>query len=403
MKGSHLNKKAFIMDCKRNDEYNTYEEPIDEHGYTHLAPISDNSRKYDDLKPSVSHHSYFEPQTDPEAYQTCRDAKVKLKISVISDNKSKCRIKLWIGFTTVIILACALTAGLTYIVTQSRNNTNVHIPSIESGNKDNENKGFQISEIRAECPNDWKTFDNCCYKEFPERRTWFQARDYCRSIGTDLVSVHNERESNFLSKNVTRTYKIMWMGLSNFQNNGRYVWSDRTILNYTHWGPSEPNNLNDNENCAETNYRTWNDNNCFLSFSFICKMQINPRCGPGDWIYYNNSCYSIDRSLANFTEARNLCKSNGADLVIIRSKEEYNFIVSHTSKQSAGVDFWIGLQKLKNQSYRWIDSSYPTYLPWRKEPQGDNDFCIKSSFDQGIWSGDNCNNTNHFICEKHLL
>ncbi|CAG2208820.1 CD206 [Mytilus edulis] len=388
------------MDCKRNDKYNTYEEPIDEHGYTHLAPISDNSRKYDYLKPSVSHHSYFEPQTDPEAYQTCRDAKVKSKISVISDNKSKCRIKLWIVFTTVIILACVLTAVLTYIATQYRNSTNVHIPSNESGNNENENKGFQISEIRAECPNDWKTFDNWCYKEFSERRTWFQARDYCRSIGTDLVSVHNERESNFLNNNFTQTF--MWIGLSNFHNNGRYLWSDGTILNYTDWGQSEPNNVNNNENCAQTYYRKWNDNNCFMSFRFICKMQINPRCRPGDWIYYKNSCYLIDISQANFTEARSYCKNNGADLVIILSKEEYNFIVSHTSKQSSGGDFWIGLQKLRNQTYRWIDGSNPTYIPWRKEPQGDSDVCIKSSLFHGTWSGDSCTNTNRFICEKHL-
>ncbi|CAC5385747.1 MRC [Mytilus coruscus] len=368
------------MDCERNTKYRTYKEPTDENGYTHLAPISDHSRKYDDLKPSVSHHSYFEPQPDPEAYKKREDEKVKLDISVISDNKSKCRIKLWIAFTTVILLACVLTAVLTYIVIQSRYNTKVYILSKESGNNGNE-KLFQLSEIRAECPNDWQKFNNWCYKEFSERRTWFQARDYCRSIGTDLVSVHNERESSFLNNNFTLTF--MWIGLSNFQNNGKYVWSDGTILNYTDWGPSEPNNVNNNENCAQTYYRMWNDNNCFMSFRFICKMQINPRL--------------------NFTEARSYCKKNDADLVIIRSKEEYNFIVSHTSKQSSGGDFWIGLQKLRNQTYKWIDGSNPTYLPWRTEPQGDNHFCIKSSFSHGTWSGDNCKNTNRFICEKQLL
>ncbi|CAC5385744.1 MRC [Mytilus coruscus] len=173
-------------------------------------------------------------------------------------------------------------------------------------------------------------------------------------------------------------------------------------MNYTDWGPSEPNNINNNENCAETYYRTWNDNNCFMSLRFICKMQIYLRCGPGDLFYYKNSCYSIDISLANFTEARTLCKNNDADLVIIRSKEEYNVIVSHTSKQ-LGADFWIGLQKLRNRSYRWINDSNGTYLPWLKEPKGDNDFCIKSSSLQGTWSGDNCSNENRFICEKQLL
>lgn len=131
-------------------------------------------------------------------------------------------------------------------------------------------------------------------------------------------------------------------------------------------------------------------------------MRIYLRCRPGDSLYYKNSCYSIDIALANFTEARILCKSKDSDLVIIHSKEEYNFIVSHTSQES-GVDFWIGVQKLRNRSYRWIDGSYPTYLPWRKEPEGKMFFCIKSSSSQGTWSGDNCSNRNRFICEKQLL
>ncbi|XP_052067259.1 low affinity immunoglobulin epsilon Fc receptor-like [Mytilus californianus] len=75
---------------------------------------------------------------------------------------------------------------------------------------------------------------------FSERRTWFKARDYCRSIGTNLVSVHNEKETNFLNNNFSKTFQ--WIGLSNFENNGRYMWSDGTSLDYTYWGPSQPNN-----------------------------------------------------------------------------------------------------------------------------------------------------------------
>ncbi|XP_063399920.1 asialoglycoprotein receptor 2-like [Mytilus trossulus] len=136
-------------------------------------------------------------------------------------------------------------------------------------------------------------------------------------------------------------------------------------------------------------------------------MTINSRCSPGDWIYYNNSCYSIELSLANFTDARNHCKNKDSDLVIIRSKEEYNFIVSHTSKKS-GADFWIGLKKLRNEIYKWIDGSNPTYLPWGQQHrqqgyEGYYDFCTKSSSMEGTWAGDYCSNTNRFICEKQLL
>ncbi|CAC5385745.1 MRC [Mytilus coruscus] len=381
--------------------YDTYAEPIDEIGCTHLATISDHHRNYDDFQPTSSNENY---------------------LTVIADNK--CRRKLWIAFTTVTILACALAAGLTYIVIQSRYNIKVDFSSKEVGEKNdnestgfriskmkakvsqnirNENTGFRISEIGTECPNDWKKFDDWCYKEFSERRTWFKARDYCRSIGTDLVSVHNEKETNFLNNNFSKTFQ--WIGLSNFENNGRNMWSDGTILDYTYWGPSQPNNGNNNENCAHlflSKSRKWNDNSCFMSFRFICKRQIYPRCGSGAWVYFKNSCYSINSVLANFVDARNSCKENSADLLIIRSKEEHNFIISQTTKHSSGADFWMGLKRLRNQTYKWIDGSNTNYLPWLKEPKGDNTFCIKSSFALGTWLGDNCNNTNRFICEKQI-
>ncbi|XP_052067307.1 C-type mannose receptor 2-like [Mytilus californianus] len=368
------------MDNTIDTIFDTYAEPIDGVGYTHPATISDHHRRFDDLEPTSSYENY---------------------LSVIADNKS--RIKLWIAFTTVTLLACALTAGLTYIVIHS--NIKVNIPSKENENNGNGNQGFQISDSWTKCPNDWMNFDDWCYKEFSERRTWFKARDYCRSIGTDLVSIHNEKETNFLINSFTQTF--LWTGLSNLENNGKYMWSDGTSLDYTHWRPLEPNNLNNNENCVHlyhSNSRKWNDNNCFMSLRFICKLQIYPRCGHGVWVYYKNSCYSINTLLVvTFTEARTLCKNNGSDLVIIGSKEESNFIISQTTRYP-DANFWIGLQKLRNQPYIWIDGSHPTYLIWGiDEPKADKNLCVKSSTMYGNWNGDSCSNQNGIVCEKQLL
>ena len=374
----------------------TYDEPTIENGYTQLASISENVQKYDDLKPSGSHHSYFEPQPDPQPYHVQKDVKVRFDVH---NKKLKCLIRFWITFTTFIIIG--LVAGLTHIAIQSRYITEVCFKSKDSGNA-----GFRLSEIWTKCPNDWKMFDNWCYKEFSERRTWFQARDYCRSIGTDLVSVHNEKETNFLITNFTQTSQ--WIGLSNFHNNAKYVWSDGTILNFTDWEESEPNDFNNNENCAQLlkpDSQKWNDNNCFMSLRFICKTQTYPRCdGPGDLLYYKNSCYSINTILdVDFTDARTFCRNNGSDLVIIGSKEEYNFIISQTTKHQ-GADFWIGLQKQMNQTYRWIDGSHPTYLAWGVgEPRADNNVCVKSSTIYGNWYGDSCRNQNRVVCEKRLV
>lgn len=112
-----------IIDITMESIYDTYEEPFDELGYTHLATISTNQRNYDDLRPTSSNENYA---------------------SVIDDNK--CRIKLLIALTTVTIIACALSAGLTYVVIKSQYSTKVYNPSKVSEKNGNEKN--KIPDIR---------------------------------------------------------------------------------------------------------------------------------------------------------------------------------------------------------------------------------------------------------------
>ncbi|KAJ8307074.1 hypothetical protein KUTeg_015158 [Tegillarca granosa] len=53
----------------------------------------------------------------------------------------------------------------------------------------------------------------------------------------------------------------------------RYVWVDGTGTDFTNWFRGEPNNVKDSEDCVEYSAYTnaWNDNNCYISRSFICK------------------------------------------------------------------------------------------------------------------------------------
>ncbi|VDI38136.1 layilin [Mytilus galloprovincialis] len=198
-----------------------YDEPTNERGYTQLASISDNVQKYDDLKQSDSHHSYFEPQPNPQPYVK-KDVKVRLDVSNVHDKK-----------------------------VFHKNMDSVHY----------------------------------CY--------------------------HNRISS---------------------------------------WA--------------------------------------------------NIHCDSIS---LQYRKARTFCKKNGSDLVMIGSKEEYNFIISQTTKHQ-GADFWIGLQKHRNQTYSWIDGSYPTYLAWGiDEPRADNNVCVNSYTMYGNWYGDSCRNQNRVVYEKRLV
>ena len=57
---------------------------------------------------------------------------------------------------------------------------------------------FRIMMMPNKCPDGWFTHGRACYISSNERKTWFQARHYCRSMGSDLVSLHSIVQINAL-------------------------------------------------------------------------------------------------------------------------------------------------------------------------------------------------------------
>ncbi|KAJ8307067.1 hypothetical protein KUTeg_015151 [Tegillarca granosa] len=59
--------------------------------------------------------------------------------------------------------------------------------------------------VKVSCPSDWVSYGSNCYKVFnpaipSNRKTWMEARDYCRSIGSNLASIHSQAEDHFFSR-----------------------------------------------------------------------------------------------------------------------------------------------------------------------------------------------------------
>lgn len=52
-------------------------------------------------------------------------------------------------------------------------------------------------ELRCSGP-DWHEFGDFCYKPFGDKKTWFYARETCRSLGADLVSIMSMTEQSWL-------------------------------------------------------------------------------------------------------------------------------------------------------------------------------------------------------------
>uniref|UniRef100_A0A669EMH6 C-type lectin domain-containing protein n=2 Tax=Oreochromis niloticus TaxID=8128 RepID=A0A669EMH6_ORENI len=132
------------------------------------------------------------------------------------------------------------------------------------------------------------------------------------------------------------------------------------------------------------------------------KEKIEEKC-PDRWTRFGSSCYFKSTESKTWSESRRDCQDKGADLVMINSKEEQEFV------NEFGGFFWIGLtakQTSGRYKWEWVDGSALTETFWAKGHEipsyGYYGACCDSD---GKWTGsfgynfgDRVSKT--FICEK---
>ncbi len=125
----------------------------------------------------------------------------------------------------------------------------------------------QILMQRGGCPTFWCSFSSHCYKYGATLLTWADAEPQCISEGAYLVSIHSLEEHNFVKVLINSDCyrRWTWIGLSDSQEEGGWMWSDEPTVDFVFWSLREPNNYEGNENCVHNNFRTdlkWSDCNC---------------------------------------------------------------------------------------------------------------------------------------------
>ncbi|XP_056103769.1 CD209 antigen-like protein C isoform X2 [Rhinichthys klamathensis goyatoka] len=116
----------------------------------------------------------------------------------------------------------------------------------------------------------WITHNFSSYYISSEWKSWTDSRQDCLQRGADLIIINNREEQEFI-----RTFtsgNIVWIGLTDSDEEGVWKWVDGTTLNSGVWEPGEPNNKID-EDCAVSLF-DWADYPCNYTFVWICEKDL---------------------------------------------------------------------------------------------------------------------------------
>uniref|UniRef100_A0A3Q1CBQ5 Mannose receptor, C type 1b n=1 Tax=Amphiprion ocellaris TaxID=80972 RepID=A0A3Q1CBQ5_AMPOC len=264
------------------------------------------------------------------------------------------------------------------------------------------------TQIPPQCADGWNRVGtrSICSKFFTgprsHEKTWFEARDYCRAIGGDLLSIHSAADGG-----------KGWIGLHIADTNVGFVWSDGSPLNYQHWQEGEPNNLNNVEHCAEFLIHnwdedgSWNDANCDLYNDWLCQIRAGTvekkyyNTTSDGWLEWRGNHYYINRMSKSVEEARTFCQRRHGDLASVNSKEENAFLWKQISRTYGA--YYIGLSVDLDRSFWWMDGTPVSFQKWDDEQPNSNAFdenCVVMTYYMGFWRTTNCGRETQFICKR---
>ncbi|KAM4605239.1 macrophage mannose receptor 1b [Polymixia lowei] len=276
------------------------------------------------------------------------------------------------------------------------------------------------TQPQPSCAQGWRPVGtrNYCYKFFTrprsQEKTWYEAKDYCRAIGGDLLSIHGHADLNLAS------HGKAWIGLSQPDPNSGWVWSDGSPFNFQHWAEDEPNNKNNVESCAEARMYhmerdgSWNDVHCDTYNDWLCQIQIGKTLNPppndteisvnvtaDGWLQWQGNQYYIHKKSMAMEDARHYCQRRHGDLVTINSEAENVFLWKQISR-SYGT-YYIGMNVDLDGTFSWMDNSPVVFQRWDENQPDFRNFdenCAVMQYYTGFWHDFNCGWEHMSICKR---
>ncbi|CAL8399179.1 unnamed protein product [Arctogadus glacialis] len=115
------------------------------------------------------------------------------------------------------------------------------------------------------------------------------------------------------------------------------------------------------------------------------------------WQPHGASCYFLSAEKKSWNASRQDCQDKDADLVVIHSEEEQNFINNFC------WSVWIGLHDMESESeWKWVDGSPMKLSLWHPgEPNNvGNEDCAELMPESKTWNDIPCSWERHWVCKS---
>uniref|UniRef100_A0A452UP14 Mannose receptor C type 2 n=1 Tax=Ursus maritimus TaxID=29073 RepID=A0A452UP14_URSMA len=293
----------------------------------------------------------------------------------------------------------------------------------------------QEPDVSPQGRREWLRFQEAEYKFFEHHSTWAQAQRICTWFQAELASVHSQAELDFLGHNLQKLSRGQeqhwWIGLHTAESDGRFRWTDGSVINFISWAPGKPRPIGKDKKCVymTASREDWGDQRCLTALPYICKRSNStgePQppdmpptalggC-PSGWNQFLNKCFRIQgqdpQDRVKWSEAQFSCEQQEAQLVTIANPLEQAFITA--SLPNVTFDLWIGLHA-SQRDFQWVEQEPLLYTNWAPgEPSGPSPApsgniptsCAvvlhsPSAHFTGRWDDRSCTEETHgFICQK---
>uniref|UniRef100_A0A8C3QRN8 MRC1 protein n=1 Tax=Cyanoderma ruficeps TaxID=181631 RepID=A0A8C3QRN8_9PASS len=197
----------------------------------------------------------------------------------------------------------------------------------------------------SKCPLGWDTSNstNSCFKvKGDQKKSWFEARDFCREIGGDLAAIRNEEEQAVI-ENLIKMQRFLF---------------------------------------------------CVAAYEVT----------EDGWIVKGDKQYFFSPEKTSMEKARTFCKNNHGNLATIGNNSERKFLWKYILKNGKLNSYLIGLIQNNDRQFSWMSGSPVHYAAWAPgEPNfaGTQENCVVLNKKDGLWNDVSCGFSNGYICERH--